>query len=368
MEIQQHFEEVRRLIRQGRVKALQAANTEQIAVYWRVGAYVYYRIQNAEWGEKTVEQLAKWLKEQDPALKGFDKRSLYRMKEFYQTWHTLDFDALKIDGSVVQLPTDLNPNYTDNQPTTFVVTVSPQFKDLNNILSRLQWSQHIDILTKTKSLEEKVFYTLLSIKEKYTVRELRRQIDAGLYERQKLSSARLINTSHPNAAIIPQIFRDKYIFEFLDLQEPYSETDLQKALVKRLKQFLLEIGRDFSFIGEEYRIQVGSQDFYLDLLFYHRDLQCLVVFELKTAAFQPEFLGKLNFYLEALDREVKKPHENPSIGVLLCTSNDKEVVEFALSRSISPTLIAEYETKLLNKNLLRQLLREWTGNITDAAA
>ena len=363
MQLQQHFEEVRKLIRQGQRKALQAAYAEQIAVYWQIGGYVYNRIQNAEWGERTVEQLAQWLKEQDPALKGFDKRSLYRMKEFYQTWHRLDWDALKTDGSIIELSSSPHTKFNDNQDNTKVVTLSPQFINLNNILSSLPWSHHIDILGKTKSLEEKVFYTLLSIKEKYTVRELRRQIDAGLYERQKLSSARLINSSHPNAAIIPQIFRDKYIFEFLDLQEPYSETDLQKALVRRLRQFLLEIGRDFTFIGEEYRIQVGSQDFFLDLLFYHRELQCLVAFELKTAAFQPEFLGKLTFYLEALDREVKKPHENPSIGVLLCTSNDREVVEFALSRSISPTLIAEYETKLINKDLLRQLLREWTENI-----
>ena len=288
------------------------------------------------------------------------------MKDFYQTWHTLDWDAFKKDGKVIdRLPTK-NPLINDNQTPTFVVTLSPQFINLNNILPLLSWSHHIEILGKTKSLEEKVFYTLLSIKERYTVRELRRQIETSLYERQKLSNARLDNDVHPNAAIIPQIFRDKYIFEFLDLQEPYSETDLQKALVKRLKQFLLEIGRDFSFIGEEYRIQVGSQDFFLDLLFYHRELQCLVVFELKTAAFQPEFLGKLNFYLEALDREVKKPHENPSIGILLCTSNDREIVEFALSRSISPTLIAEYETRLLNKDLLRQLLREWTEKITSA--
>jgi predicted nuclease of restriction endonuclease-like (RecB) superfamily len=245
--------------------------------------------------------------------------------------------------------------------------VIPQFKIIHNVLTALTWTHHLEILKRTSSLEEKVFYLLLSIKEKYTVRELQRQITASLYERQKLSNTRIADTIHPNAAIIPQVFRDKYIFEFLDLPEPYSENDLQKGLVKRLKQFLLEIGRDFSFIGEQYRIQVGMQDFFLDLLFYHRELQCLVVFELKTVAFQPEFLGKLNFYLEALDREVKKPHENPSIGILLCTSQDKEVVEFALSRNISPSLIAEYETKLIDKGILRRMLREWAESITAAA-
>jgi len=232
-----------------------------------------------------------------------------------------------------------------------------------NILGALNWSHHIDLLGKTRNLEEKVFYLLLSIKEKFTVKELRRHLNSGLYERQKLSSQQIAGNQHPNAEIIPQIFRDKYIFEFLDLPEPHSENDLQKGLVKNLKQFILEIGRDFTFIGEEYRLQVGKQDFYIDLLFYHRELQCLVAFELKVSAFQPEFLGKLNFYLEALDREVKKPHENPSIGVLLCTENDKEIVEIALSRNMSPALVAEYETKLLDKDLLRRMLREWMENV-----
>ncbi len=236
-------------------------------------------------------------------------------------------------------------------------------KELPNMLAALNWSHHIDILGKTRNLEEKVFYLLLSIKKRYTVKELQRQLDSGLFERQKLSRQQLAGNQHPSAEIISQIFRDKYIFEFLELPEPYSENDLKKGLVKRLKEFILEIGRDFTFIGEEYRIQVGMKDYYLDLLFFHRELQCLVVFELKIVDFQPEFLGKLNFYLEALDREVKKPHENPTIGVLLCTENDKEVVEFALSRSISPTLIAEYETKLIDKNLLRRMLHKWTEDI-----
>jgi len=218
-------------------------------------------------------------------------------------------------------------------------------------------------MSKTRNLEEKVFYLLLSIKEKYTLRELRRQLDTGLYERQKLSTQQLPGKHHPEADSIPKVFRDKYIFEFLDLPEPHTEIDLKKGLVKRLKQFILEIGKDFTFIGEEYRLQVGKQDFYLDLLFYHRELQCLVVFELKTTGFQPEFLGKLNFYLEVVDTEIKKGHEKPSIGVLLCTANDKDIVRFAMSRNISPALVAEYETRLIDKNLLQQMLQEWMDDI-----
>jgi predicted nuclease of restriction endonuclease-like (RecB) superfamily len=361
MELKDHFEQVRQLIRRGQAKALQTAYAEQLSVYWQVGAYVYQRLQTAEWGEKTVEQLAIWLREKDPILKGFDRRSLYRMKEFYLAWHRVNWKALEKDAVVTEIS---KSHDTVNQLDTFVVTASPQFKEFPNILAILNWSQHIDLLSKTRSLEEKVFYLLLSRRERYTVKELRRQLSSGLYERQKLSNQQFIGNQHPKAEIIPQIFRDKYIFEFLDLPEPYSENDLQNGLVKRLKQFILDIGKDFTFIGEEFRIQVGTHDYFLDLLFFHRELQCLVVFELKAIGFQPEFLGKLNFYLEVLDRQFKKAHGNPTIGVLLCTENDKEVVEIALSRNISPALIAEYETKLIDKNLLRRMLHEWTENLT----
>jgi hypothetical protein len=154
------------------------------------------------------------------------------------------------------------------------------------------------------------------------------------------------------------IFRDKYFFEFLDLPEKHTEKDLQKALVRNLRNFMLEIGRDFSFIGEEYRLQVGNKDFFIDLLFYHRDLQCLVAFELKIDDFKPAYLGQLNFYLEALDRDIKKAHEKPSVGVMLCKTKDETVVEYSLSKTLSPALVAEYETKLLSKAILQEGIRK----------
>jgi len=354
MELQQHFEQVRLLIRKGQAKALQLAYTEQLTVYWQVGAYLYHRLLAADYGDKVVDELADWLKKKEPTLKGFDRRFLYRMKDFYRTWYGVNWEALKEHGIV---------EFIENQPGIIVASVKPQFKELPNILSNLSWTHHREIISQARDLEEKIFYLLLAIKEKHTVRELQRQINSGLYERQKLSTRQIIATQHPDAKIIPKIFRDKYIFEFLDLPEPYTENDLKTGLVKRLKQFILEIGRDFTFIGEEYRLQVGKQDYYLDLLFFHRELQCLVIFELKTVSFQPEFLGKLNFYLEVLDTEVKKAHEKPSIGVLLCTANDKDIVRFAMSRNISPALVAEYETRLIDKNLLQQMLHEWMESI-----
>jgi RecB family endonuclease NucS len=157
---------------------------------------------------------------------------------------------------------------------------------------------------------------------------------------------------------ITNTFKDSYILDFLNLPGSHSERELQHGLVKQLKEFILELGKDFLFIDEEFKLQVGNSDFYIDLLFFHRGLQCLVAFELKANKFKPDHLGQLNFYLEALDRDVKKANENPSIGVLLCKDKDNEVVEYALSRSLSPTMVSEYKTKLPDKKLLQQKLRE----------
>ena len=197
-------------------------------------------------------------------------------------------------------------------------------------------------------------------KEHLSKMELRRQIKTSVFERTMLADkiVSALPTQLPETA--KNVFKDTYIFEFLNFPKDYSENDLKKALIKNLKDFILELGKGFSFIGEEYRIQVSNRDYHIDLLFYHRDLNCLVVFELKIEEFKPEFLGKMNFYLEAIDRELKREHENPSIGVLLCKGKDSEVVEFAMARNISPALIADYETKLIDKKLLQQKLHELT--------
>ena len=194
------------------------------------------------------------------------------------------------------------------------------------------------------------------------MRDLERQISSGVFERVMIGNQALspaLKEIHPDVA---NTFKDTYVFEFLNLPEQHSESDLQKGLVRQMKKFILELGRDFIFIGEEFRVQVGNGDFYIDLLFYHRGLQCLVAFELKADKFKPEHLGQLNFYLEALDRDVKKTNENPSIGVLLCKDKDSEVVEYALSRTLSPTMVTEYTTKLPDKKLLQQKLHELFEN------
>ena len=172
--------------------------------------------------------------------------------------------------------------------------------------------------------------------------------------RPKVSPA--VTQLHPDAEAI---FKDSYLVDFLGLPEAHSEHELQTAIIANLKRFLLELGRDFAFVGEQYLLPVGGQDFRLDLLFYHRELQSLIAIELKVDEFKPEYLGKLEFYLEALDRDVRKAHENPSIGVLLCASKDNEVVEYALSRAASPALIAEYQTRLPDRRTLQRKLHEF---------
>ena len=212
-------------------------------------------------------------------------------------------------------------------------------------------------MSKTKSFEEGEFYIRLCIKERYSSRELERQIDSCYFERAMISEKK-ISQLRQNRPELAEVFKDTYLFDFLNLPPNYSEKDLRLGLVQRFKEFILEFGKDFTFVGQEYRLQIGKNDYFIDLLFYHRGLQCLVAFELKIEEFKPEFLGKLNFYLEALDRDIKKKHENPSVGVILCKSKDDEVVEYALSRNLSPTLVSEYKTKLIDKKTLKKKLHE----------
>ena len=221
------------------------------------------------------------------------------------------------------------------------------------------WTHNLLILSRCKREEEREFYLRVCHREMWGKRELERQLAGALFERTVLSPAKLspaVTVLHPDAA---EVFKDTYLLDFLDLPPSHSEADLQRALVEQLKQFLIELGRDFCFVGSRYLLQVGGRDFALDLLFFNRALNCLVAFELKIDEFQPAHLGQLKFYLEALDRDVRKAHEQPAIGVLLCATKDHEVVEYALSRAVSPALVAEYQTRLPDKALLQAKLHEF---------
>ena len=315
------FVEVVHLIEAARQRAFQSVNTALIDLYWRVGEYISRKIETAAWGEAVVEQLAAFIRRRRPEIKGFNRTNLFRMRQFY--------DA-----------------YRHNE------IVPP-------LAGQLSWTHNQMILVRCRRPEEREFYLRLCIRERWSKRELERHLSSALFERTVLSPAKVSPVArqiHPAAA---SIFKDTYLLDFLDLPDRHDEADLHHGLVANLRRFLLELGRDFAFVGEQYRVQVGGRDFILDLLFFHRELQALVAIELKMGEFQPEHIGKLQFYLEALDRDVKKPHERPSIGVLLCAAKDAEVVEYALSRTLSPALVAEYVTRLPEKALLQAKLHEF---------
>ncbi len=322
------FEEVVGMIEQARQRAMHAVNVEVVGLYWQIGEYLSLRIATDGWGKGTVEALSAHIQRKHPGIRGFSPQNLWRMRQFFETWH----DCPK----------------------------------LSTLLRELPWSSHLHIMGRAKTAEEREFYLRMAVQHKWQVRELERQIAASLFQRVVLNPPKLstaLRDLHPQAEVC---FRDAYSLEFLCLPAVHSEADLHAALLRNLGRFLAELGRDFCFVGSEYPVQVGGRDFALDLLFFHRGLNCLVAIELKVGRFEPEYLGKLEFYLEALDRDHRKPHENPAIGVLLCASKDNEVVEYALSRSLSPALIAEYQTRLPDKKLLAAKLHEFYALNTNA--
>ena len=319
--INKEYPEIIDIIKSARERAYRKVNEELILMYQQIGKYISEKAQSTSYGDSYVQGLADFFEKEYPELKGFTRRGLYRMKQFYEL-------------------------YKDDEK------VSP-------LVTQLSWTNHLQIMSACKSQEERRFYIELCIKEKYSKRELARQIDSCYYERYLLSQKPSTPALSEAKQATGNIFLDTYTLDFLDVPEAVSEKDLQKSIVKNLKNFILEIGKDFTFVGEEYRLQVGNHDYFVDLLFYHRELSCLVAFELKIGEFKPEYVGKINLYLEALDREVKKPNENPSVGVILCAKKDDEVVEFALSRSLSPTMVSEYKLKLIDKKMLQEKLKEY---------
>lgn len=315
------FQKVVNIIESAKERAYRKVNEELITMYRDIGEYISKQSKNSSYGDAFVQKLADFFSENYPELKGFNRRGLYRMKQFYELYQGEE-------------------------------KVSP-------LVTQLSWSNHLKIMSACKTMDERIFYINMCIKERLSKRELERQIDSGYYERYMLSQNPQSLALETAKKATGNIFLDNYVLDFLDVPEPMSEHDLQKSIIRNLKDFILEIGKDFTFVGEEYRVQVGNHDFFIDLLFYHRGLSCLVAFELKIGEFKPEYVGQINLYLEALDREVKKENENPSVGIILCASKDDEVVEFALSRSLSPTMVAEYNLKLIDKKLLQKKLKEY---------
>ena len=307
-----------KIINQSRQNALRKVNEELIHMYWQIGEFLSKESEKASFGDSYIDTIANEIQTAFPGIKGFNRRGLYRMKQFYET-------------------------YRDNE------NVSP-------LVTQISWTNHLLILSGCKSDTEREFYMRLCIKENYSKRQLERQLDSGYYERYMLSKKRILPETVKKLGENP--FLDSYVMEFLDLPNEFRENDLRKALIRNMKDFILELGKDFTYIDEEYKVQVGGDDFRIDLLFYHRGLQCLVAIELKIGKFKPEYISKLDFYLETLDRQVKRENENPSVGLLLCASKNDEVVEYSMSRTMSPLMVAEYQLQLPDKSILQRKLQE----------
>lgn len=366
--MEQQFGEVIDIILQHKGRASRAVNNELLLTAWHVGRYVSAKLKSEEWGSKVVTQLSEYIRSQRPDIKGYSRRSIYNMVMFYDEYSSETFSVTVekyLNSEFVQPRT---AQIEANQPTQeTAVIVQPRsaqivhsaFGEMPKILELTTLTNHIEILCRCKSNEERMFYILYANKEHLVKRELQRCISNQTYTAllgSKNNMSKGLLNAYPNA---PIMFKDTLFVDFLNLPKKHSESKLKNSLVEHMKQFILELGKEFIFMDQEYRLNIGASTFKADLLFFHRGLQALVAVELKKTKFHPRDLGQLEFYLEALDRDVKRSNENPSIGIILCPEADRVVVEYAMSRSMSPTMIAEYKRILIPQERMQQQLNEF---------
>ncbi len=322
-EYQNWVNELKTLIQKTQIKAAIAVNRELLGLYWSIGKSISEKVNNANWGSSVVEELSKDLKTEFPNQKGFSRSNLFSMKKWYEFYSSSNIEIEKVQQLVGQIP----------------------------------WGHNVVIISKSKSVEEAIFYTNKTIENNWSRSVLIHQIELGFYERKGKAITNFNNTlPAPHSDLANETLKDPYKFDFLTLQEKAIEKDIEEQLVKHITSFLLELGKGFSFVGRQVPIKIDNQDFYIDLLFYHIKLKCYVVIELKAIEFKAEFAGKMNLYLSAVDDTLKTENENPTIGILLCKSKSKIVAEYALRGITQPIGIAEYEIdKALPKEIKTEL-------------
>lgn len=367
--MEQQFGEVVDIILQHKSRASKVVNEELLLTAWHVGGYVSAKLKSEEWGSKVVTQLSEYIRSQRPDIKGYSRRSIYNMVMFYEEYSSENFTMTvekHLSSEFVQTASaqiQIDENQQSNDVITIVQIASAQIinpiKSFPKILEFTTLSNHIEILCRCKNYEERLFYILYANKERLAFRELQRCITNQTYSSllsSKENMSKGFLEAYPNA---PIFFKDTLYVDFLGLPTKHSESKLKNSLIENMKQFILELGKDFIFMDQEYKLNVGASTYKADLLFYHRGLQALVAVELKKTKFHPKDLGQLEFYLEALDRDVKRSNENPSIGIILCPESDKVVVEYAMSRSMSPTMIAEYKRILIPQERMQKQFNEF---------
>ncbi len=366
--MEQQFGEVIDIILFHKNRASRAVNNELLLTAWHVGSYVSAKLKSEEWGSKVVTQLSEYIRSRRPDIKGYSRRSIYNMVMFYDEYSSETFSVTVekyLNSEFVQPKTAQIEASLPKQGEAVIVQprtaqiVPAASEQMPKILELTTLTNHMEILCRCKNNEERMFYILYANKEHLVKRELQRCISNQTYTAllgSKSNMSKGLLNAYPNA---PIMFKDTLFVDFLNLPNKHSEAKLKNGLVEHMKQFILELGKDFIFMDQEYHLNIGSSTFKADLLFFHRGLQALVAVELKKTKFHPRDLGQLEFYLEALDRDVKRSNENPSIGIILCPEADRVVVEYAMSRSMSPTMIAEYKRILIPQERMQEQLNEF---------
>ena len=366
--IQQSFSEVYDIILAHRQRVASVVDNESLLMVWHVGQYVSDKLKTSEWGDGIVRQLSEYIRQQDPTTRGWSYRTIYKMVQFFDTYSRSEFLSIVEQNNVMGLAG--NKRITSN---VVVPVETAQLQDagivpfktaqLPQVLYATGWTNHQLILNRCKTDAERLFYILYAGHERLKNKELERAIKTNvmtsLLDCGKIQTD-VLKDIYPQSQVL---FKDTAYLDFLGLPQKYKESKLRKDIVSHMKEFILELGKDFLFIDEEHKVTVGSKDFKIDLLFYHRALQCMVAFELKTTEFKPAYLGQLEFYLEALDQEERRSNENPTIGILFCKESDQDVVRFALNRSMSPLMIMQYKEQLKVGSVIQRSLVEYCNYI-----
>jgi predicted nuclease of restriction endonuclease-like (RecB) superfamily len=332
-------------IKTGQIKAALAVNSQMIMLYWDLGKQIAEKQENAQWGSGFIEQLSKDLREEFPEMKGFSATNLLRMKYFYKFYTPLLEDSKSVPQPVGQIET------IGNQILAQLVPIFQNTENKDNIiraqvvpkLDLVPWGHHIKTMQKTNSIKEALFYINKTIENNWSRSVLEYQIETNLYGRQgKAITNFSLTLPTPQSDLANEIMKDPYNFDFLQLSEKVKETDLEKALVQHISHFLPELGIGFAYMGRQFSLKVGNKDYRTDLLFYHTRLKSYVIIELKTKGFEPEFAGKLNFYISAVNELVKDSVDKPTIGILLCKNKNNYEVEFSLKDVNNPIGVSTF--------------------------
>ncbi len=347
--------DIKSRVRQAQHRAALSANAEMILMYWDVGRMIAARQKQEGWGAGVIPRLAADLKNELPEKKGFSERNIKRMLRFFQEYSGLDAKVPQTAALLPQTVAKLEP--IDIKSVEIMPQAAAQLPIPLPVIFGLPWFHHIVLIEKLKDLPTRYWYARQAIEQGWSRDTLVVQIKNRAHERQGTAVTNFVNTlPQPHAAIAQGLLKDPYLFDFLTLEEPFHERELETGLLLHIQKFLIELGQGFAFVGRQYRLEISDRDFYLDLLFYHLKLRCFVVVDLKKGEFKPEYAGKMNFYCSAVDDLLRHKHDTPTIGMILCQTKDRIFAEYALRDIHKPIGVADYElTRALPEELASSL-------------